>query len=367
MMIVRAPVRVSFGGGGTDLAAYYERYGGMVVSAAITRYCYAQITEPSSSVGSVTSADYGQRFHWTPERLPDVEPPLTLPKAALHEFAERGALSGPVTLALAADVPPGSGLGSSSAMAVAALQALSTRYEAPLSDEEVAARACALEIDRLGMPIGKQDQYASASGGMNAIEFTSDGVRVMPLRISPETRSALDRRLLLFWTNHAHDSASILRGQRADTQTRPDVVASLHEIKSIAHAMRAVLEAGKLDAFGRLLDDAWQTKRQLSAAISSNAIDEWYAEAKRAGALGGKITGAGGGGFLLIYARPERHQAVRAAMLKCSLTEMPFAFDLDGVRRLARAPLGWRQRFTTTGIMTDSRLDGLSAPIPCSA
>lgn len=367
MIIVRAPTRISFGGGGTDLAAYYERFGGLVVSAAISRYCYAQVSESSTVAGSVTSADYQQRFHWEPDHLPAVDAPLALPKAALREFAMRGTLQSAATLALASDVPPGSGLGSSSAMAVALLQALSTRYEGSLNSADVAARACTLEIERLGMPIGKQDQYASAFGGLNVIEISSGGVRVTPLRISLTTRSALEARLLLFWTNRAHDSTAILRGQRSDTETRADVLASLHDIKAIAHAMRITLEAGRLDAFGRLLDDAWQTKRQLSAAISSDAIDEWYAEARRAGALGGKITGAGGGGFLLLYAPLERHGAVRGAMRKAGLAELPFTFDLDGSRRLARLPIGWRQRFTTAEITTNRRADEASARMPCSA
>lgn len=367
MIIVRAPTRISFGGGGTDLAAYYERHGGLVVSAAISRYTYAHISESTAGSGAVTSADYGQWFHWAPGELPAAEPPLALPKAALRQFELRETLRDATSIALASDVPPGSGLGSSSAMAVALLQALSIRYETPLSGAEAAVRACALEIDELGMPIGKQDQYASASGGLNIIEFRSDGVRVTPLAVSDATRSALDERLLLFWTNHAHDSSAILGAQRSDTETRADVVATLHEIKAIAYAMRATLEAGRLDAFGRLLDDAWQTKRRLSAAISSQAIDGWYAEAKRAGALGGKITGAGGGGFLLLYAPVERHNAVRAAMGRIGLTEMPFSFDLDGVRRVARAPLGWRQRFTTARNTTNPRADDLSARIPCSA
>lgn len=362
MICIRAPLRVSFGGGGTDLAAYYERHGGMVVSAAITRYCYAHVAETSDGVGRVVSADYGQGFAWEPARLPRLAAPLALPKAALRAAAERGALTRGIRLALAADVPPGSGLGSSSAMAVATLQALATRFETPLGHDEVARHACALEIERLGMPIGKQDQYASAYGGLNTIEFTSHGVRVTPLRVSLTTRAALDERLLLFWTKRSHDSARILRAQRTDTQTRPEVVASLHEIKAIAVAMRYALEAGNLDGFGRLLDDAWQTKRRLSSAISSSAIDEWYAVARQAGALGGKITGAGGGGFLLLYVPPQRRGAIREALGHCGLPEMPFSFDVHGVRQVARAPNGWRRRFAISDDAGERQ-----EPITCSA
>ena len=362
MICIRAPLRVSFGGGGCDLPAYYERFGGIVVSAAITRYCYAQVAETADGVGRVISADYGQRFRWEPARIPRTASPLALPKAALRTYAEQGALTSGVRLALAADVPPGSGLGSSSAMAVATLQALATRFASPLSREEAASQACALEIERLGMPIGKQDQYASAYGGLNMIEFTRERVHVTPLRLSPATREALDERLLLFWTRRSHDSARILRAQRADTQSRPEVIASLHEIKSIAVAMRYALEAGHLDGFGRLLDDAWQTKRRLSNAISSAAIDEWYAAARRAGALGGKITGAGGGGFLLLYVPPAQRHAVCEAMARCGLPEEPFRFDDQGMTRLSRAPKGWGQRFAF-----NDNTSAAPAPISCSA
>ena len=175
-------------------------------------------------------------------------------------------------------------------MAVALLQALSVAHGSPLDNAEAAERACALEIDRLGTPIGKQDQYASAYGGVNAIEFTREGVRVTPLRLTAATRAALHARLMLFWTGRTLDSASILRSQRHDTKTRPEVVARLHHIKALAGAMRDALETGDLDSFGQLLDTAWQTKRRLSDAITSPTIDEWYEAARRAGALGGKIT-----------------------------------------------------------------------------
>lgn len=361
MIVIRAPLRVSFGGGGTDLPAFYEEHGGFVLSAAITRYCYALIEESADGSGSVTSADYGARFSWRPRRLPAIQAPLALPKAALREVAQRGALTRGVTIALSADVPPGSGLGSSSAMAVATLQALSTVYETPLTASEAASRACALEIDRLGMPIGKQDQYASAYGGVNTITFTRAGVEVAPLRLSVDMRRTLAQRLQLFWTGRSHDSAGILRGQRRDTQTRADVVELLRRIKATAYDMRDALQAGDVDSFGQLLDCAWQTKRQLSTAISSSAIDDWYAAAKDAGAIGGKITGAGGGGFLLLYTPPERQRAVRETMSRCGLSETPVAFDTCGVARLSEAPSDWSQRFDAP------RAGEAPSPMQCSA
>ncbi len=349
MIFVRAPLRISFGGGGTDLPAYYEQHGGLVVSAAITRYSYALIERAPGAAGSVFSADYGLRFSWTPSRLPAVQPPLALPKAALRDLAERGTLYQSAAISLASDVPPGSGLGSSSAMAVALAQALASWYETPLRSHTAADRACALEIGRLGMPIGKQDQYASAYGGVNTIEFTANAVRVTPLRLACATRDALDERLMLFWTGRSHDSASILQAQRRDTQTRPTVVGLLHRLKVLAREMRDALEAGDLDDFGRLLDVGWRTKRQLSGAISSSEIDDWYATAKHAGAIGGKITGAGGGGYLLLYAPTERQHDVRDALGQCGLREMPFSLDMVGVTRLEQPPQQWMGRFDERG------------------
>lgn len=332
MIVVRAPARISFGGGGTDLEAYYGRFGGLVLSAAITRYAYV-VARPSPDRGiSIVSADYQMAEHLTPDRPVAVREPLALPKAALAAYADSGMLPARgVRLFLAADVPPGTGLGSSSAMAVALVRALAEHTGTPLDAGRTAELACQIEIERLGLPIGKQDQYASAFGGLNSIAFTSDGVRVTPLALPDAALEALASRLLLFATGSTRSSASILRGQRADTRDNPAVVERLHRLKALAVAMRDELIAGDFDGFGVLLDHAWQEKRGLSAAISSGAIDAAYAAAREAGALGGKITGAGGGGFLLLYVPPRRRVAVRTAMASHGLRALTFAFDRTGV------------------------------------
>jgi D-glycero-alpha-D-manno-heptose-7-phosphate kinase len=334
---VRAPVRISFGGGGTDLAAYYNRFGGFVVSAAIARYAYVAVGPSEDGCTRIVSADYGVEERFARGEVPPVEEPLALPKGALAWFAARGegvCLRDGVDLFLRADVPPGTGLGSSSAMAVALFGALAARVGMPADAARLAELASWLEIERLDRPIGKQDQYASAFGGLNAIEFTPDGVRVRRLALPAATVAALDARLLLFSTGRRRDSAAILRGQRADTGAKPATIEGLHRIKALAGEMRDALAGGELDEFGRLLDRGWQEKRRLSSAISSAAIDGWYDAARAAGALGGKITGAGGGGFLLLYCPLPAQEAVRAAMAKRGLRELPFTFDLDGVRAL---------------------------------
>lgn len=325
-VLARAPVRISFGGGGTDLAAYYEPYGGLVVSTTITRYTYVLARASRDRSIRIMSADYNISQTYRPGEPLPVDEPLSLPKAAIAHFAG-GLRECGVDLTLAADVPPGMGLGSSSAMAVSLVHALATYLGEPVGAATAADLACRLEIERLGLPIGRQDQYASAYGGLNAITFTAGGVTVERLPLSTDLRTALGARVLLFSTGRSRHSGSILRRQQADSAAKPAVIASLHHLKALAEAMRNALCAGDLDAFGNQLDEAWQYKKRLSGAISSDSIDRWYAAARAAGAQGGKITGAGGGGFLMLCCPVERQQAVRAVLAAQGLKEL--AFDLD--------------------------------------
>ncbi len=329
-VVARAPVRVSFGGGGTDLAAYYGRFGGFVVSAAIARYSYAVASRPADGGIGINSADFRVWERFGRGEVPPVGDPLRLPKAAIEWFARHGIGETGVDLFLAAEVAPGSGLGSSSAMAVALVRALAGYVGLEMDAAGTAELASWLEIERLGMPIGKQDQYASAFGGINAIEFRDGEVVVTPLGLDPETVAALQERLLLFSTGKTRDSAAILRHQRAETLANPAVVEGLHRIKELAFEMRDALQAGDLDRFGALLDLGWQQKRGLSGRVSSGAIDGWYVAAREAGALGGKITGAGGGGFLLLYCPPAALGEVRATMTRFGLQEISFGFDAEG-------------------------------------
>ncbi|HZR43884.1 MAG TPA: hypothetical protein VFB12_27465 [Ktedonobacteraceae bacterium] len=338
MVIVRAPVRISFGGGGTDLAAYYEQFGGLVVSTAITRYCYVIANRRKDGCINISSADY---HVWeTCERgtVPEIAAPLALPKAAIRWLTEQGLLEsvGGVDLFLASDVPPGTGLGSSSAMAVALISALTALAGLQMTAAEAAELACHLEIERLHMPIGKQDQHASATGGLNTIEFMREGVQVTPLELPGDVISSLNARLLLFATGQTRDSADILGQQREDTQKKPKTIESLHRIKALAIEMREALLRGDLDGFGQLLDEGWREKKGLSHKVSSETIDQWYEVARQAGAIGGKITGAGGGGFLLLYCPQACQQAVRKALEVFGLKEMSFDLDFVGVQVLSQ-------------------------------
>jgi D-glycero-alpha-D-manno-heptose-7-phosphate kinase len=331
MLIARAPMRISFGGGGTDLEAYYAKYGGLVISTTINKYFYAIISTDDSDDLQVISADYRSLFRHTPYRDLFWDGDLALPKAILHHFGIRRG----VNLFVASEVPPGTGLGSSSAAAVTLIHALSTLVEQPMTRQQMAELASFIEIEKMGMPIGRQDQYAAAFGGLNKITFTCEGVTVEPLEIAPEVRQSLERRLMLFFTGSSRESTTILRHQRASTEQRDEVVIrALHNIKQIAIDVQTCLERGELDEFARLLDYSWQEKRLLAPNLSTNFIDECYELALRHGALGGKITGAGGGGFLLLYCYESAQDEVTCALEGRGLKRMNFHFDLQGTTML---------------------------------
>ena len=328
MLIVRAPVRISFGGGGTDLASYYTQFGGMVVSAAITRYCYVMVNERSDGAIHISSADYHYWEMYPRGEMPPLVAPLALPKAALTWFMEQGLLRTGIDLFLASDVPPGTGLGSSSAMAVALVHALAAYTGHQLTSSSVAELACHLEIELLHMPIGRQDQYASAIGGLNILEFREEGVRISPLALPADVVSSLSARLLLFATGQTRNSADIL--SHINMKKQPKTQEALHHIKELAGEMCTALKSGDLDQFGYLMDLAWREKKRLNGSISTQVIDQWYAAARQAGAIGGKVTGAGGGGFLLFYCPQERQSALRSTLAQLGLQEMPFDFDFVG-------------------------------------
>src|SRR6266516_3876123 len=327
MLIARAPMRISLGGGGTDLEAYYARYGGLVISTAINKYFYAIITTEESDDLQVISADYRSLFRHSHYNDLFWNGDLALPKAVLHHFGIRRGLN----LFVASEVPPGTGLGSSSAAAVTMVRALSTLIEQPMTKQQVAELACAIEINKMGMPIGKQDQYAYAFGGLNKIVFSREGVAVDPLTIAPEVRHTLERRLMLFFTGSSRESTSILKQQRKSTEEQDgSVLQALHHIKQVAIEIQACLEGGDLEEFARLLDYAWQEKRRLAPGLSTGFIDECYSLALQHGAAAGKITGAGGGGFLLLYCHEQAQETVTRALEDRGLKRMNFRFDQQG-------------------------------------
>jgi D-glycero-alpha-D-manno-heptose-7-phosphate kinase len=327
MLIARAPMRISFGGGGTDLEAYYTKYGGLVISTAINKYFYAIITTDESDDLQVISADYRSLFRHSTYNDLFWNGDLALPKAILHHFGIRRGLN----LFVASEVPPGTGLGSSSAAAVTMVRAISTLVEQPMTKQQVAELASHIEINKMGMPIGKQDQYASAFGGLNKITFSNQGVAVEPLNIDPGVLQTLGSRLMLFFTGSSRESTSILKYQRKSTENQDgSVLQALHNIKQVAIEVQACLEKGDLDEFARLLDYSWQEKRRLAPGLSTGFIDECYNLALQNGASAGKITGAGGGGFLLLYCHERAQDIVTKTLEDRGLKRMNFRFDQQG-------------------------------------
>jgi len=328
-LIAQAPVRISFGGGGTDLAAYYMRYGGLVVSTAINRYVYTIVSSSAFDSQQIISANYHTFYRRSLSEDLIWDGNLSLPKSILQYFGVQTGLD----IFLASEVPPGTGLGSSGSVAVSMIAALLAWQNRPLDKGEIADIACHIEIDRMGMPVGKQDQFASAMGGLNVLTFTADGVQVDPIQLNPYTLDQLQRNILLFYTGQARESSNILKHQRnASEENRPEVIQRLHTIKTLALDIRDALIAGDLDAFGKLMHQSWLNKRGLAANITNSDIDEWYEVALKSGAIGGKITGAGGGGFLMLVCPPYRQSAVTRALGERGLRRMDFGFDFTGVR-----------------------------------
>ncbi len=337
MLIVRSPVRISFGGGGTDLPAYYEQFGGAVLSAAINKYFYTILGKRSDDRIQVISSDLRVFETWHDIANMSVRGnPLEIPLAVLKEVHCDTAID----LFLASEIPPGTGLGSSASVCVNILKTLTTYLQQPLSKYNLAEQAFYIARHVLGKYIGKQDEYAAAFGGLNYISFHSDGTtQVEPVELEPAIMPELLSNLMLFFTGSAHSSWTILQEQEASTRTPGGAtVEALHEVKMLAGRMRAALQRGDLRNFGELLHEGWQAKRRVSGKISTARIDQLYALALEHGALGGKITGAGGGGFLLLYSEPQNQQALRAAMSAHGIHEMNFGFDTQGAQAIVNDP-----------------------------
>jgi D-glycero-alpha-D-manno-heptose-7-phosphate kinase len=333
MLIARAPVRVSFFGGGTDLPAYYERFGGAVLSTAINKHFYVVLSHAEGDI-QVSSADYRTFFRHSELTSYDWDDDLRLPKAVLNYFQVYQGLS----IFLASEVPPGTGLGSSGAVTVALVKALATSQGRSDDEASVAEIACEVDIDQLEQPVGKQDQYAAAFGGINLFEFKGDSVHVRPVELPLQLTLALERRVLLFFTGTARHSASILSVQQSNISDRnEDTLTALHEIKALAYEAEELLLAGQLDEFGCLLDRAWEAKKRASQASTNPEIDRLYEIARSAGALGGKIAGAGGGGFLMVYAKEGQQQEITSRLEDEGLLSMNFGFESRGATVLLNA------------------------------
>lgn len=361
MLIVRSPVRISFGGGGTDLPGYYEQFGGAVLSAAINKYFYTILGKRSDGRVQVISSDLRMFETWQGLAQMQVRGnPLEVPLAVLKEMN----WDTPVDLFLASEIPPGTGLGSSASVCVNVLKTLTTYSHQPLSKYDLAEKAFHVARHVLGKNVGKQDEYAAAFGGLNYITFYPDGrTLVEPLTLAPGLLRELQSNLMLFFTGASHNSWTILKEQEASTrQGSGSAVEALHEVKSLGLQMRHALEKENLRLFGELLDQGWMAKRRISSKISDERIDALYSLARERGVAGGKITGAGGGGFLLLYCEPACQQAVREAMREQGVQEMTFAFDTQGAHAIVNDPFidgdqrgGSRWVFLPTGAGISAR------------
>ncbi len=334
MLIVRAPVRISLAGGGTDLPAYYDRYGGFVINTTIDKYFYVFLNVINENGLQITSSDYRAFYRYNGDDPPLWDDDLGLPRAILDHF---GVISG-LSMFLASEIPPGTGLGSSSTVTVAIIKALAAAQGLPLTRQELAELACHIEIEKLGQPIGKQDQYASAFGGLNAITFTGEGVTVEPLWLPAETLGRLQRNLLLFFTGSSRSASRILDHQKRASEKRdPRVVEALHAVRMMAHDVQQSLQRGDLKQFGELLNRNWQCKKEFAPGVTTDYIDHCYQVAQSNGAIGGKITGAGGGGFFMVYCGEGTRERVTHALEGEGLRRMDYCFENSGAQVLMNA------------------------------
>lgn len=306
LIVTRTPLRVSFFGGGTDLPAFYEREGGAVLSAAIQRYVYVTVKRHSELFLEPIRINYSKS-----EEVDTID---EIANNIARECLRLLAIEPPIYISTVADVPASTGLGGSSAFAVGLLHALHAYRGEQVSAGQLAEEASHIEMEVLGEPIGKQDQYAAAYGGLNLFRFKGGGgVTVEHLRMSHQDQRELFRCLLMFWTGHQRDASQILIEVQRNAG---DKLEYLRKIRDQALEVYGRLHAGPFDlrALGRELESGWQWKRELASTISNQEIDRWYETARRAGAEGGKLCGAGGGGFLLFMAPPEKHAAIREAL-----------------------------------------------------
>lgn len=327
MIITRSPLRISLGGGGTDLPSYYREHSGLVIAAAIDKYVYItlhhtfvqELIIKYSKMERVKSVD-------------EVQHPLI--REALR-ITEVGAPYLEITSM--ADIPAGTGLGSSGSFTTALLKALHTLKKNLIHPDELAEQACHIEIDTLKEPVGKQDQYIAAFGGITFFRFLpNDQVEARPLKITTDTLYNLEDNLLLFFTGYSRPASEILREQDVRSrQNDKEMIANLHLVKELGRESKEALERGDLTRFGDLMNVHWEHKKRRSANISNDRIDQWYTLARSKGATGGKVIGAGGGGFLMFYA--EDKVRLRRAMREAGLPEVRFRFDFEGTKVIAQS------------------------------
>jgi len=319
VIFTRAPLRVSLGGGGTDLPSYYREHGGFVVGGAIDKYVYM-----------LTHTIFQRRYRLKYSEFEEVDDPSEVRHPILRESLVRHWRGDPLEISVVADVPAGTGLGSSGSFTVCMLKALALARRVAISPARLAEDACEVEIDILREPTGKQDQYVSAHGGICAYTFNGDGsVDVEPLLLSPATLERLRNNLLLFYTGEARAASAILADQVARTEEGDvEMRANLDRTKEIGLASRSLLEAGHVEELAELMNEHWENKLNRSPGMATERINDLYTLARRSGVIGGKLVGAGGGGFLLVYAR--RPDDTRLAMSAAGSLELRFDFEFQG-------------------------------------
>lgn len=324
MIITRTPVRISLGGGGTDLASYYSNYGGFLVSAVIDKYIFITVNKRFEDSIRIS---YSKTE--IVDKLDDIQHPI------VREVLKSLSLDKRLEITTIADIPANTGLGTSSSFTVGLLKALHTYKKETVTPKALAEEACRIEIDILKDPIGKQDQYMATFGGITTLTIDKNGnVTVNPLNISSDTIDELERHMILFYTGFKRKSSEVLLDQKeASERSEKRVIETLHKIKEIGGGIKAALECGNHRRFGELLDIHWRTKRGLSDKVSNPEIDRWYEMARQNGALGGKIMGAGGGGFFMFYVDKDKNR-LRETLEKEGLKEMRFRFELEGSKVL---------------------------------
>ena len=322
MIIARSPLRISLGGGGTDIPSYYEEHEGFLLAAAIDRYVYVTVMRPFTEG---IYLKYSEIEHVA--QVANVKHPIIR-----EVLAELDLKTPQVEITTLADIPSGTGLGSSGSFTTALIKALYAHYRKNIHPEQLAEFACKIEIEKLGEPIGKQDQYIAAYGGITEFNFHKDGsVSSAPLNLSVQTVHDLEDNLLLFFTGISRSAGSILKDQVEKSQAKDSkMVENLHFTKDLGLRSKAALVQGDTKKFGELMHEHWEHKKSRSNGMTSDFIDDAYSEAMRAGAVGGKLVGAGGGGFLMFYT--EDKETLRDKMSKLGLEEVRFQFDFEGTK-----------------------------------
>jgi D-glycero-alpha-D-manno-heptose-7-phosphate kinase len=322
MIIARSPLRISLGGGGTDLPSYYREHEGFLLAAAIDKYVFVTIMRPFKRG---VFLKYSNLEHV--EQIPEIKHPI------IREVLTMEGLEVPqVEITTLADIPSGTGLGSSGSFTTALIKAVYAHRRKLILPQDLAELACHVEIDRLQEPIGKQDQYIAAYGGLTCFTFHKDNrVTAKPLKISQETLHDLEDHLLLFFTGFSRSAGGILKDQKVRTQKNDnEMLKNLHYVKELGLRSQEALEKGDGEVFGKIMHEHWEHKKKRSGGMSNPKIDEWYELGMKNGAAGGKLVGAGGGGFLMFYA--EDRQRLRLAMARAGLEEVRFRFDFEGTK-----------------------------------